>query len=136
MDREYLENICESILFIGKNFILFGNGDIFESQSGGTSEKGLYNTYKNGDDTFTLYEKELTDAGCTKLSAAIFNDKFIGEWSIKIKEARENFSLSQADVDRLLGIPIRTIQDWEAGRRTPSLWLQGLVIKELARKYV
>lgn len=32
-----------------------------------------------------------------------------------------------------LSIPIRTIQDWEAGRRTPPEYVEKLVIAELER---
>lgn len=48
-----------------------------------------------------------------------------------IKEAREKAGITQAEMNRVLKIPIRTIQDWEAGRRTPSEWVQELVINAL-----
>jgi putative transcriptional regulator len=35
-------------------------------------------------------------------------------------EARRKTGLSQAEFARLLGISVRTLQDWEQGRREPS----------------
>lgn len=37
-----------------------------------------------------------------------------------VEKAREKVGLSQADFARLLGVSVRTLQDWEQGRRTPS----------------
>lgn len=35
-------------------------------------------------------------------------------------EARTRLGLSQADFARMLGVSVRTLQDWEQGRREPS----------------
>lgn len=51
----------------------------------------------------------------------------------KIKEARKNAGLTQAKVFELLGIPARTLQDWESGRRNPAPWLEAMVIREIER---
>ena len=51
----------------------------------------------------------------------------------KIKEARKNAGLTQAKVFELLGIPARTLQDWENGRRNPAPWLEAMVIREIER---
>ena len=37
-----------------------------------------------------------------------------------IVEARNKTELSQAQFARLLGVSVRTLQDWEQGRREPS----------------
>jgi putative transcriptional regulator len=37
-----------------------------------------------------------------------------------IVAARTNAELSQAQFARLLGVSVRTLQDWEQGRREPS----------------
>jgi putative transcriptional regulator len=37
-----------------------------------------------------------------------------------IKEIRESTGLSQARFAELLGVSVRTLQDWEQGRRSPS----------------
>lgn len=48
-----------------------------------------------------------------------------------IKEARKAAGLSQAAMSEALGIPKRTIEDWETGRRTPAEWAERLVIEKL-----
>ena len=50
----------------------------------------------------------------------------------QIKTARLAAGLTQAALAEVTGIPNRTIQDWEAGKRTPPEWTQRLVLKELA----
>lgn len=40
--------------------------------------------------------------------------------SFSIIRIRENLGLSQSDFAVLLGVSIRTLQDWEQGRRQPS----------------
>ncbi|ASC65041.1 helix-turn-helix domain-containing protein [Achromobacter denitrificans] len=37
-----------------------------------------------------------------------------------ISEARNRVGLPQTDFAELLGVSVRTLQDWEQGRRTPS----------------
>jgi putative transcriptional regulator len=37
-----------------------------------------------------------------------------------VSAIREQTGLSQADFARLLGISVRTLQEWEQGRRAPS----------------
>lgn len=37
-----------------------------------------------------------------------------------VAEIREKMGLSQSRFPTLLGISVRTLQDWEQGRRTPS----------------
>ena len=48
-----------------------------------------------------------------------------------IKEARKMAGLTQAGMSIHLGIPKRTIEDWENDRRTPSDWVEKLVIEKL-----
>ncbi len=38
----------------------------------------------------------------------------------RISETRERIGLSQAEFARLLGVSVRTLQEWEQGRRVPS----------------
>lgn len=49
----------------------------------------------------------------------------------EIKEARIAAGLSQAAMAELMQIPKRTIEEWEAGRRTPPPYVKRLIIKEL-----
>ena len=50
-----------------------------------------------------------------------------------IKEARQAAGLSQQGVTDTLGIPKRTLQDWESGKRTPPGWAEALVVEKLKR---
>lgn len=50
-----------------------------------------------------------------------------------IKEARQAAGLSQQGVTDALGIPKRTLQDWESGKRTPPGWAEALVIEKLEK---
>ncbi len=38
----------------------------------------------------------------------------------KVSETRARVGLSQSDFARLLGVSVRTLQEWEQGRRVPS----------------
>lgn len=50
---------------------------------------------------------------------------------MKIKEVRLRLGLSAADVTRIIGVPRRTLQDWEAGKRTPPEYVERLIIEKL-----
>lgn len=50
-----------------------------------------------------------------------------------IRDARKAAGLSQQGVTDALGIPRRTLQDWEAGRRKPPAWAETLVVEKLER---
>lgn len=49
----------------------------------------------------------------------------------EIRKWRKNAKLSQAGMSKKMDIPKRTIEEWEAGRRTPPAYVERLVIKEL-----
>lgn len=48
-----------------------------------------------------------------------------------IKAIRVAAGLSRAETARLLEMPIRTLESWEAGVRTPAHWVEKLVIEKL-----
>ena len=48
-----------------------------------------------------------------------------------IKELRASTGLSQKGFSEHLGIPLRTIEDWEAGRRTPPEYIPRLISFQL-----
>lgn len=55
-----------------------------------------------------------------------------------IKEIRDTTGLTQIGFAELLGIPIRTIQNWEKGYRNPPDYIVELInfkIKRLYKKY-
>ena len=45
----------------------------------------------------------------------------------KIKELRERTGMSRKDFSEHTGIPVRTLEDWEAGRRTPPEYIPRLL---------
>ena len=58
-----------------------------------------------------------------------------------IKDLRENIGLNRKEFSEHIGIPLRTLEDWEAGRRTPPEYIPKLIAyqlkyEELLRKVV
>lgn len=49
-----------------------------------------------------------------------------------IKELCETYGLSQTELSRRYGIPLRTVQDWHAGRRTPPDYVVNMLSELLA----
>ncbi len=47
--------------------------------------------------------------------------------SFSIVRAREKSSLTQTEFAALLGVSVRTLQDWEQGRREPNAAAQTLI---------
>ena len=48
-----------------------------------------------------------------------------------IKQLRESIGLSRKEFSTHVGIPVRTLEDWEAGRRTPPAYLPRLISYQL-----
>ncbi|MGN0693682.1 MAG: helix-turn-helix domain-containing protein [Lentihominibacter sp.] len=48
-----------------------------------------------------------------------------------IEEARKAAGLSRPKMSKLMGIPVRTIEEWEYGNRKCPSYVERLVIKEL-----
>ena len=44
-----------------------------------------------------------------------------------IKEIRERYSLTQAVLSKITGIPLRSIENWEAGKRKHPHYIPDLV---------
>ncbi|MEG2522287.1 MAG: helix-turn-helix transcriptional regulator [Anaerovoracaceae bacterium] len=51
----------------------------------------------------------------------------------KIKEARLEAGFSRAELHRLTGIPVRTIENWDSGTNKPPEWTERLVVNEIKR---
>lgn len=49
----------------------------------------------------------------------------------KIRELRESINMSRKEFSNHIGIPIRTLEDWEAGRRTPPEYVPRLISYQL-----
>ena len=56
-----------------------------------------------------------------------------GMESNAIKEARLQAGMNIKELAELLGVPYRTVQDWNAGRHLPPEWIARLVIAEIGR---
>lgn len=54
-----------------------------------------------------------------------------GKSKMTIKEARQTVGLTQQGLYDWLGIPVRTIQDWESGRRKCPEWCEKLVVEKI-----
>ncbi|MEG1880155.1 MAG: helix-turn-helix domain-containing protein [Oscillospiraceae bacterium] len=50
-----------------------------------------------------------------------------------LKEARKKANLSQTKAALLIGVPLRTWQNWEGGKRIPPDYVERLIIAELLR---
>jgi len=48
-----------------------------------------------------------------------------------IKEARKSAGLTQQAITDKIGIPRRTLQDWEAGRRACPEWCERLIVEKI-----
>lgn len=51
----------------------------------------------------------------------------------KIKDARLHAGLNRQQMHRILGIPVRTIENWEGGQRKCPEWAERLIVAELDR---
>ena len=49
----------------------------------------------------------------------------------KIRELRENVGENRSEFSKHIGIPVRTIEDWESGRRTPPEYIPRLIAYQL-----
>lgn len=49
----------------------------------------------------------------------------------RIRELRENIGLTRKEFSEHTGIPVRTLEDWEAGRRTPPEYIPRLISYQL-----
>lgn len=49
----------------------------------------------------------------------------------RIKEYRIKANMTQNDLSIYMGIPVRTIEDWDAGKRNPTPWAEELIIRQL-----
>lgn len=52
-----------------------------------------------------------------------------------IREYREAAGLSRAEMSRQFKIPIRTLEDWESGKRNPPEWAKILIIEKLEKMH-
>lgn len=43
------------------------------------------------------------------------------------KEIRDLLGISRAEFSRRYGIPVRTLEDWDSGKRQPAEWAMALL---------
>ena len=48
----------------------------------------------------------------------------------KLKEARRAAGLTQKQAEEVIGIPVRTLSNYESGSRTPPPWVERLLIEK------
>lgn len=48
-----------------------------------------------------------------------------------IKQLRESVGMTRKEFSQHTGIPVRTLEDWEAARRTPSEYIPRLIAYQL-----
>ena len=53
------------------------------------------------------------------------------ETANRIRELRESIGLTRKEFSEHIGIPVRTLEDWEAGRRTPPEYIPRLISYQL-----
>ena len=51
--------------------------------------------------------------------------------AISIRDLRESTGMSRKEFSEHTGIPVRTLEDWEAGRRTPPEYIPRLIAYQL-----
>lgn len=51
--------------------------------------------------------------------------------SIPIRKARKAAGFTQREMSEYLGIPLRTIENWEMGVNSPSPWAERLIIEKI-----
>lgn len=49
----------------------------------------------------------------------------------RIRELRESIGFTRKEFSEHVGIPVRTLEDWEAGRRTPPEYIPRLISYQL-----
>lgn len=49
----------------------------------------------------------------------------------RIKELRKSIGMSRKEFSEHTGIPVRTLEDWEAARRTPPEYIPRLIAYQL-----
>lgn len=51
--------------------------------------------------------------------------------AMKIRTLREKTGMTRKEFSNHTGIPVRTLEDWEAGRRTPPGYIPRLIAYQL-----
>ena len=52
----------------------------------------------------------------------------------KIKETRAEYHVTQKELSEITEIPLRTIENWESGKRKPSPWVEKMIVENLRNR--
>lgn len=52
----------------------------------------------------------------------------------RIKAARIGAGLTQKQLSEWLNIPLRTIEEWDSGRRTPPEYVADMIVEKIEQK--
>jgi len=52
----------------------------------------------------------------------------------KIKETRAEYHITQKELSEITDIPLRTIENWESGKRKPSPWVEKMIVENLRNR--
>lgn len=52
----------------------------------------------------------------------------------EIERLRNDLGWSRPEMFRQLGVPVRTQENWDAGKRLPPEWVERLLVAELNRR--
>ena len=55
---------------------------------------------------------------------------------VSIAEIRKSTGMSQSEFAKFFDIPVRTLQDWEQGRRVPPPYVPGMMLRILKHEFV
>lgn len=99
--------------------------------------------YDRFDDILAEFTREWEDAECDEEGATpeqdVILDKILSDTAQEIldritnpiKAARKSVGITQRTLSELLEIPIRTIEDWDRGKRNPPRYVEKLIIEKI-----
>ena len=110
------------------------NHRVYTFETKETAEKWLYT--EEGDfrerELFEDVKEAVQLAGIESVASAI-EDRELEEAELW-KALRKAYGLTQAKMSEITGIPKRTIEDWENGRRKPAEYMLDLVESKLKER--
>jgi DNA-binding transcriptional regulator YiaG len=56
--------------------------------------------------------------------------------AMKIRNLREETGMTRKEFSEHTGIPVRTLEDWEAGRRRPPEYIPRLIAYQLVHRFL
>lgn len=84
--------------------------------------------WKLPEDINTTDKDEIVNAICDCIGYDDVEDYI---YSYRIRQARLKKGMSQREFADRIGMPLRTLENWEAGIRQPSPWVARLILKEI-----